>query len=392
MGRQRSYYDSPRKEGNAKQRRRYSLVDYLMFIVSAVVAVAVLLSWAARWVHPSSYGLLSAAGLLMPVLFVANFFCLLYWIVRWRMGVILSLAVFAIGIWNITMFFKPQLTEKHTDAAKDRSVVTVVTYNVRGMIQEVDHDAGTFVSSMEDIVSVVDSLRPGILCMQEFQSTRDYPRSRFEAELPLLPYKRVRYNIGGEGDLGWGVAIYSRYPILNSGHIDFEGTSNSIIWADIAANRDTVRVFNAHLQTTSITASDHEFIVNMEFVTDSTRSSKMKHMVGKLSNNYIIRAGQAEKLAQSITESPYPVVVCGDFNDTPMSYAYRKINKRLRDSFSEAGSGYGHTYRGFFNLLRIDYVMHSKSIECVDYFSPSFDYSDHNPVTVKLKLSNHHRP
>lgn len=389
MGRERSYYDSPHnKSGNAKQRRRYSLADYLMFAVSVAVAIAFILSMAARWIHPARYGLLSAAGLMMPVLFIANFFCLLYWIMRWRTGVVVPLAVFLIGIWSITMFFKPQFIENYTDLSKDRSIVSVMTYNVRGMIQEVDHKAKTFVSSMDDIISVIDSLKPGILCMQEFQSTRGYSRHHFEEELPQLPYKRVRYNIGGDGDLGWGVAIYSQYPILNSGHLDFEGTSNSIIWADIAANRDTVRVFNAHLQTTSITASDHEFIVNMEFVTDSTRSNKMKRMVGKLSNNYVIRAGQADTLARSIKESPYPVIVCGDFNDTPMSYAYRKINKRLRDSFREAGSGYGYTYRGFFNLLRIDYIMHSKNIECVEYVSPSFGYSDHNPVAVKLRLNN----
>ncbi len=326
-------------------------------------------------------------GLMMPVLFIANFICLLYWIIRWRWGVFVPLAVFIAGIWGVTMYWRPQLTMSYADNSRDRSLVDIVTYNVRGMIREVDHENRRFVSSMNGIISAVDSLDPGILCMQEFQSTRKYPRSHFEEALPQLPYKRVRYNIGGEEDLGWGVAIYSKYPIIGSGHIDFHGTSNSVIWADIAVQRDTVRVFNAHLQTTSITATDQEYIENMDFVGDSTRSAKMKQIIGRMRDNYVIRAGQADSLSANIKISPYPVVVCGDFNDTPMSYAYRRINKQLRDSFREAGNGYGYTYRGFFDMLRIDYIMHSKTIECVEYASPSFDWSDHNPVAVKIRLN-----
>lgn len=389
MPRERSYYDTPRKEsGKKKDRRRFSILDFVMLGISAVIAVAVILSWAARWINPGTYGFMSAMGLLMPVLFIANFMCLLYWVIRWRWGVFVPLAVFIVGVWGITMFWRPQLTQSHTDNSRDRSLVNIMTYNVRGMIREVDHKARTFVSSMDSIISVVDSLKPGILCMQEFQSTHNYSRRHFEDALPQYHYKRVRYNIGGDDDLGWGLAIYSKHPIARSGHIDFKGTSNSVIWADIAVNRDTIRVFNAHLQTTSITATDQEYIVNMGFVGDSTRTAKMKRMVGRMRDNYIIRAGQADTLAADIKASPYPVIVCGDFNDTSMSYAYRKINKRLHDSFREAGHGYGYTYRGFFNMLRIDYVFHSKSMECVEYASPSFDCSDHNPVTVKMRLNN----
>ncbi len=387
--RERSYYDAPRKEsGSTKSRRRWSVVDFVMLAVSAVIAIAVILSWAARILNPGTYGFMSAMGLLMPPLFIANFICLLYWTIRWRWGAFIPLPVFLIGIWGVTMFWRPQLTQDHTDHSRDRSLVSIATYNVRGMMREVDHERQRFVSSMDDVISAVDSLKAGILCMQEFQSTRDFPRRHFEDALPQYTHKRVRYNIGGADDLGWGLAIYSKYPITGAGHIDFKGTSNSVIWADIAIQRDTVRVFNAHLQTTSITATDHEYIVNMDFVGDSTRTAKVRQIVGRMKNNYIIRAGQADTLAANVKASPYPVIVCGDFNDTPMSYAYRKINKRLRDSFREAGRGYGYTYRGFFDMLRIDYIMHSRRIGCVEYSSPSFDCSDHNPVTVKVRLNN----
>lgn len=384
--RRETYYDDRNKKIKNKKKRRNSFFDYVIFAVTVIVIVGVLLSWAARWINPSTYGVMASLGLLMPVLFTANFICLLYWAIRWKKMAFAPLAVLIVFSWGVSMFFKPRFTQSYSDNARDRSLVSVMTYNVRGMMEEVNHEEGSFVSSMDKIASAIDSIKPGILCIQEFQSTRNYSRTYFQDKIPSLHYRSVRYNIGGDDDLGWGLAIYSRYPIARTGHLDFHGTSNSIIWADIAVNSDTVRVFNAHLQTTSITASDQEYIVNMNFVTDETRSSQVKRMVGKLRDNYVIRAGQADTLALNIESSPYPVIVCGDFNDTPVSYTYRKVSNGLKDSFREAGSGYGYSYRGFFNLLRIDYILHSKRIECVDYLSPKFEYSDHNPVTVRLKI------
>ncbi len=109
--------------------------------------------------------------------------------------------------------------------------------------------------------------------MQEFQSTASHPRTEFDEALPSYHYKRVRYNINGaNSDLGWGNAIYSKFPIVNSGHLDFEGTNNSILWADVAVRRDTVRVFCAHLQTTDIKSSDERYIVEAGFVGGSNRN------------------------------------------------------------------------------------------------------------------------
>ncbi len=388
MGKGDLYYNSNprgRKRGREKSARAFSVFDWLMLAVSVVVAVCTLLSWMARWIEPAKYGLLSSSGLLFPILFGVDFLSLLYWVIRLRWGAMIPLVPFVLGVFSLTMFFRPQFTEVYADHSRDRSLVSVASYNVRGMMREIE--GGKLRSNLDEIVSVIDSLRPDVLCMQEFQSTRRHPRTEFEDALPLYHYNRTRFNIAGsEPQLGWGLAIYSKFPIAASGHIDFEGTSNAILWADVVASRDTVRVFNAHLQTTAIKASDERYIVHGQFVADSARTSKVRKMVGMLTQNDIIRAAQADSLARGIAASPYPVVVCGDFNDTPASYTYHKISKRLRDSFREAGSGYGYTYRGFFDLLRIDYVLHSRSLECVEYRSPAFDASDHNPVAVRLKV------
>jgi endonuclease/exonuclease/phosphatase family metal-dependent hydrolase len=386
--REMTYYDSrDGRRTKKRSRRAVSFFDWFMVVASVLVAIGVLLSWMARWIPPASYGFMSASGLFVPVLFVVNFMCLLYWVIRWRRGVYIPLVVFVAGLWNVTLFFRPALTQVHTDHSKDRSIVRLMTYNVRGMQRPVG-GSSRLRSSMGDVVAVVDSLRPDILCLQEFSSTPERPATDFERELPLYNYKRVRFN--GDGDevnYGWGNAIYSKFPIAASGHIDFSGTNNSILWADIAAGHDTLRVFCAHLQTTAIKASDERYLVDMNFVGDQTRTSRVRGIVGSLTRNYIIRATQADTLASRIAASPHPVVVCGDFNDTPASWAYRRIARGLKDSFRQAGRGYGYTYRGFFNLLRIDYMLHSPSLECVEYSSPSFDNSDHNPISVNLRVN-----
>ncbi len=385
--REMTYYDSRDGRRQASARRRFSIIDWLMMIVSVIVAAGVALSWMARWIHPSSYGFMSAAGLFAPVLWVANFVSLLYWVIRWRRGVYLPLVVFVAGLWGMTLFFRPGITQDHADWSRDRSLVSVMTYNVRGMLRPVAGSTSNLRSSMTNVAEVVDSLRPDILCIQEFASTPENPSSRFDGLLPLYHYRRIRFNIAGsEPQYGWGNAIYSKFPITGSGHMDFEGTNNSILWADIAAGRDTVRVFNAHLQTTAIKASDERYIVDMDFVGDDTRTSRVRGILSRLTENYVIRAAQADSLAARIASSPYPVIVCGDFNDTPASWAYRRISRGLDDSFRQAGKGYGYTYRGFFDFLRIDYMLLSPSIECVEYASPSLDNSDHNPVAVRLRL------
>jgi endonuclease/exonuclease/phosphatase family metal-dependent hydrolase len=386
MRNEMTYYDSRDGRRATTTRKGFSFFDWVMIAISALVAIGVILSWMARWIHPESYGFMAAGGIFAPVLFVANFMCLLYWVIRWSRGVYIPLAVFVAGLWGVTLFFRPSVTQSYADLSKDQSVFNVMTYNVRGMMRPTSGSQSRLRSSMNDVVAVIDSLKPHILCIQEFASTELHPASEFEHALPFFNYNIKRYNIDGKGqNQGWGNAIYSKFPIAASGHIDFEGTNNSILWADIALQRDTLRVFCAHLQTTAIKASDERYIVDMDFVADGTRTSRVKGILGSLTRNYIIRASQADTLANSIARSPHPVIVCGDFNDTPASWAYRRISRGLRDSFREAGKGYGYTYRGFFNLLRIDYMLHSRSFECVEYSSPSFANSDHNPVSVKLR-------
>lgn len=366
------------------RRRHFSILNLIFGILTLAVVIALLLAYIVQWINPAHHTtLLLMLPLIMPILYVANLCCLLYWIVRWKPFAVVPLAVGLLGIGGAALFFKPQLTKEYPGPPSSAVDMKVMTYNTMGMNNRVD---GQLVSSMDEIAEAVDSVSPDILCIQEFQSTPHAPKNVFDSKINQLQNSRIQYKINTGNGNGWGLAVYTRFPILKTGYIDFTNSSNSAIWCDIVLRSDTVRVFNAHLQTTSVTASDQEFINNMDFVSDTTRSTKFKNIYHKLLANYSLRAVQADTLKNHINNSPYKVIVCGDFNDTPMSYVYHKIRKGLNDAYKSTGHGPSYTYKGFFNLLRIDYVMYSDGLDAKEYSAPFFECSDHKPVVVTFRM------
>ena len=149
---------------------------------------------------------------------------------------------------------------------------------------------------------------------------------------------------------------------------------------------DTVRVFNNHLRSTSIKAADNDYITGHEFIGDTARETKFRSIAGRLRYNGVLRAAQVDSIAGAMRGMPQRrKIVCGDFNDTPISYVYRTMARGTTDAFSTCGKGYSHTYRGFFSTLRIDYVLYSAGLEALSYKVPFVAYSDHLPVVVRLR-------
>ncbi|HNW54622.1 MAG TPA: endonuclease/exonuclease/phosphatase family protein, partial [Bacteroidales bacterium] len=157
---------------------------------------------------------------------------------------------------------------------------------------------------------------------------------------------------------------------------------------DVKIGKDTIRVLNLHLESIKFGKEDYNFV--SEITTTPSNNDKLKKgswsILSKMKFAYIKRASQIEKVAGYIKTSPYPVIFCGDFNDTPVSYSYRQINNELDDAFVNAGQGLGQTHTNMIPLLRIDYIFHSKSMKCIDYKTIEKDYSDHFPVYARFNL------
>lgn len=368
--------------GRPSEKRRRSpvmwLVDLVLTLVTLAVAVTMVLTYFVPYVNPGSVWFLPVLGLAAPAVYVASVVLMLYWIIRWRWvraGVMLVIVV--AGLFKVSLFWRPEIRRNYAEEVTyDRNAFKVMTYNVRSFYGE---DGG---SSVDDILRLVEEQAPDIICLQEFNARL----AEQSEEFALLgeTYEIAHFGRTQAPDSVYGstLAILSKYRILRSNTVL---TPSSSVWADVLMGEDTVRIFNNHLRSTAINASDNQFITSHQFLSDTARETKIRSIVTRLRENSALRAAQVDSIAQVVGATRIRRIVCGDFNDTPMSYVYRTMAKGLNDAFSQCGSGYSHTFRGFFNTLRIDYVLSSEGFDALSYEVPTVDYSDHHPVVVRLR-------
>jgi len=185
---------------------------------------------------------------------------------------------------------------------------------------------------------------------------------------------------------GKGIVTFSRFPIIDSGEVEHEKElSNFTTFVDIVAHGDTIRIINTHLKSIHFEAPDYNAIKNIEIDNDSN-VVKYSNITHKLKKAFIDRAKQAELIRGFIEKTPYKIILCGDFNDSPTSYAFRTIKGNMKDAFVEAGSGLGRTYVGQMPSFRIDQMMFDQSFHAYNYYAKSFDFSDHKMVSATIKL------
>lgn len=234
---------------------------------------------------------------------------------------------------------------------------------------------------------MLKSENPGIICLQEYYIPEDRSTSEevIKSTLGGTWHSHTKL-IRNKNKRSYGIITLSRYPVINRGEIIHPNSSSLTIFTDIVAGKDTIRVYNSHLQSFRLRRLESSFIGDIS----AEQKGKLKdigYFYKRLTNGFKSRSVQTARLKKSVSSSPFPVIVAGDFNDTPISYTYRKIHHGLNDAFVKAGYGAGFTYRGKYPPNRIDYVFYDDHLECTDFDIVKVKYSDHYPVVAYFRKS-----
>lgn len=391
MARHTDYYHDENRKVVRKRSRgglRNSflwLLDVVMLVLSLVAALALLGGVLSRVVDPQATPLFAFMGLFYQVIYLFNVGCALWWVVRWKRWFFISAAAMLIGGSSIGLFYRSDMTTKPSEVDRSRDDLVVATYNVMNFS---DEDAPEGVDNFDSIIGWLNEQGVQIACLQEayFSSSKSF--GDFKEGLRKMSYGFFSHSQADNqhSQTGSGYALLSSYPIVRHSVVGESNNNVYGVWADVKIGRDTLRIFNLHLQSTGITSDERSDTLSPQIIEDTMARAKLSKVVTKMLDNYRARAEQADNTAREIALSPHPVVVCGDFNDTPVSYTYNTIlSEGLSDAYMECGRGVEYTFKGLYNLFRIDYILtHQNSFDVKTYDSYNLDYSDHKSIVSIL--------
>lgn len=331
-----------------------------------------LLTYATPYVNASKWGWLSLLALAYPFLLVANTIFAISWAFTRNWFAFLSI-ITLLGGFNYLARYVKLFSVGPGDTGCETSI-QLMSYNMRGLsLVPVKSGAGTEakIDSLYHAINMLGAF-PDILCMQE-GSHGELMAKKFGLPYTLHPPKSTLW-------------ILSRYPILKHGHLKGTDVSPSSMWADLETPQGILRVYNMHLVSNRVTNTAAELIEDMDLKNESTWES-IRFIVNRYRQTTKFRAAEAKTLRNHLSKSPYPAVIAGDVNDTPMSNTYHVLAHGLKDSFKERGSGVGTTYESSLPLLRIDYLVGSPEIVFKNFLTHKLSYSDHYPISAGICLS-----
>jgi endonuclease/exonuclease/phosphatase family metal-dependent hydrolase len=362
-----------RKKGRAIKRFSRNI----LLAVNIVLIAALLIAYVSIYINPSIVSFPALFGLAYPYIVAANIIMALVWVIFRKWLALLSVFVIAVGFGYMHSFirFRNHGNEIHHD-------LKVMSYNVRLFNMYEDAEKNSYWK----MIQLMKKEDPGILCIQEYfvrgnpstaeQKLHDGLGSNLQTHVKLVKSGLSSY---------YGIATVTRYPIINRGNIVHPGSSSLTIFTDIVVDTDTFRIYNNHLQSFRLRHIEGNLL--SEIARDDPGGS-MDNIAGlyrSLSEGFESRSIQVDRVRRHIETSPYPVMVAGDFNDTPISYTYHRMRRGLKDAFVEAGYGAGFTYRGKYPPNRIDYILYNEEIDCNDFDIIKVRYSDHYPIIAYFR-------
>ena len=327
--------------------------------------------------NPEQHPILSVLGMTFPVFLLVNLLFLFVWLtIKWKKAWI-PIAGFAAAYMPITLFMPVNMRQEVPEGA-----IKLISYNVCTYGGNYKYENG-----FETVFSYLERQKADIVCLQEdVDSWRRYVFIKYAKIYPyndttMLHNNAFTYNC---------VGIHTRFPIIRKERIWYPSNTNGSVAYYLNTGKDTLLVINNHLEGTHLSESERNNYKRMlrgKMERDTAKAESM-FLIEKLGNNNAKRAVQADIVHRYIEEHrQYPTIVCGDFNDTPISYARRTIAQGLTDCFQTTGRGLGLSYnqKGFY--FRIDHILCSPDLQPYNcQVDDEMDASDHYPIICHLKM------
>ncbi|MGB5555548.1 MAG: endonuclease/exonuclease/phosphatase family protein, partial [Flavobacteriaceae bacterium] len=335
-----------------------SFFNKIVFTINCLFAIILLLACLCPFVSVATLPFLPFLGLSVPFLVGVNLFFVLFWALKWKRQVRLSLITLIIGYLTLGTFIRFGAKEK----VKEADDLTILSYNVRSFNVNKNIQSETV---FEDIKAFVDREKPDVVCFQETGYLR-------RMEYTEYPYKHLEYINNPHKVL---VGIFSKYPIVNAELLNFPNTRNNATYADIAYQNDTIRIYNLHLQSLGITPGS-----------GIIKGSSTEKLYAQLTKSFQKQEEQANFILEHRNTTDRKTLICGDFNNNQYSRAYHLLKGEKLDSFNEMGQGYGRTYLFHGMPVRIDFILADSDFEVVSHKNFDIQFSDHYPVLASFRL------
>lgn len=344
--------------------------------VNAAFTAAFLLTAYSPYIQPVEHPLRSCLGLAFPIFLIANICFLFFWLIiqHYKLA-LLPLAGILLAYPQIRTYMPVNF---HTDHLPEESL-KILSYNIMGF------DGCTKKNGKNPILTYLQESGADILCLQEYttsNSKQHLTQKDIDHALKDYPYHRID-KLGNSQATTNRIACYSKYPILSTRKLDYKSNYNGSVVYELKIGKDTLTLINNHLESNKLTKEDK--VVYEDMLASPQRDkveSGARLLLGKLAEASALRAPQADAIAQAVEQSKYStVIVCGDFNDTPISYTHRVASQGLNDAFTQSGQGLGISYNQNKFYFRIDHILTSKNLQTYNCtVDKSIKDSDHYPI------------
>jgi endonuclease/exonuclease/phosphatase family metal-dependent hydrolase len=354
--------------------------------LNILICIVFLLACLSPYLNPRNMPISGFLALGLPYLASLLVLFAIFWLIVKPVRVFIPLITLLIGWKQVSVIWAWHPSKKFAEVKSD-SAIRIITWNVRGMFG-LSNSGYTQLQNRAQIAALINNYNPDLICLQEFNTSylaTDPEWRNIALFTQKYPYYFFARDMKSSHFIS-GTILFSRYPLIDSAKVKFPGaTSESLIYADVIKSKDTLRIFTTHLQSFQFTQNDYKDLQKIKEQDEEVLRAS-ENIYSKMKLAYLRRGVQADMVRKALDKSPYPSIICGDFNDVPNSYTYFHIRHNKQDAFLSASFGIGRSYNAIAPTLRIDYVLPDDNFKILQFDMVDEGLSDHHMLVTDLSL------